>query len=363
MTASLHRLVDRVRAAAADRTPLRLVGGDTRRGHGRPCGGLPLDLRDHHGIVSHEPTELVVTVKAGTALADLEAALRARGQALAFEPPRPAVGGTVGGMLATGLAGPARPKAGSVRDHVLGLQLIDGQGRVLRFGGTVMKNVAGYDISRAMVGAFGTLGVITEVSLRVLARPVEQATLAFDLPLPTALDHLHRWAAQPLPIDASGWHRGQLTVRLAGAHAAVATAARTLGGAVLPAPLGEAYWGGLRDRRHPFFHPGSAAAEARLWRLSLPRTAPMPALDSHADWLVEWHGAQRWLWSTATAATVHAAAQAVGGHAACLHGATLPPDAEAFTRPAPALMAIQQRLKDTFDPLRLLNRGRLYADL
>lgn len=358
---SLRRIVERVQTAHAQATPLHIVGANTKRCYGRPCAGEPLDLQEHRGIVSHDPSELVVTVKAGTPLTELEAALQVHGQALAFEPPRWGLGGTVGGMVATGLAGPARAKAGGVRDHVLGIELVDGRGRWLRFGGTVMKNVAGYDVSRALVGSLGVLGVITEVSLKVLPRPAAVQTLAFDLSFEAARTRLAGWASQPWPINASCWYRGQLTVRLAGAAAAVAHATSQLGGSVVPAPAARVHWGGLRDLRHAFFSPAGRPQGQRLWRLSVPPGATLPAWD--AECLIEWQGAQRWLWTDAPTDWVHRAAAAAGGHAACLAADTLAPHEEAFTRPAAALLQIQQRLKEAFDPLRLLNRSRLFTDL
>ncbi len=258
---------------------------------------MPLDVRPLAGITCYEPTELVVTARAGTPLRDLEAALQEQGQCLPFEPPRFSPGGTVGGMVAAGLSGPARASVGSVRDHVLGVTLLNGLGEILTFGGQVTKNVAGYDVSRLMVGSLGILGVICDVSLKVLPTSVATETLSFDWDEARALETLRGWAAQPLPINASAWHAGLLRVRLAGARAAVAAACERLGGERLEASAANACWLSVRDQSAEFFslgEKGLARGEA-LWRLSVP--AVTPALTLPGEQFIEWGGAQRW-WRT-----------------------------------------------------------------
>jgi glycolate oxidase FAD binding subunit len=234
MDPALSEIVERLRAAAADARPVRLRGGGTKDFYGQSLQGEVLDTRTLQGIVSYEPSELVVTVRAGTPLAELQAVLADKGQALAFDPPHFGAGATVGGMLAAGLSGPSRASVGSVRDYVLGVQMVNGRAELLQFGGQVMKNVAGYDVSRLLCGSLGTLGLVTEVSLKVLPRPVAQATLRFALGQAAALQQLQRWAGQPLPLRATCWVQdaGQdlLYVRLAGARAAVAAAVRVMGG-------------------------------------------------------------------------------------------------------------------------------------
>ncbi len=357
----LARLVDRVNQALQSRSPLDIRGGSTKLFYGESASGAVLDMRELRGISSYEPSELVVTARAGTPLAELEAALAERGQCLPFEPPRFAPGGTVGGMVAAGLSGPARASVGSVRDHVLGLTLLNGRAEVLSFGGQVAKNVAGYDVSRLMAGALGILGIICEVSIKVLPVSVASATLSFECDQAEALRRLNGWASQPLPINAISWFGGRLDVRLSGAAAAVAAARDTLGGEVQMALDAQGWWLGIRDHSHPFFSVDDAAlarGEA-LWRLSVPAT--VPPLGLQGEQLIEWHGAQRW-WRTAQPADqVRAAAAACGGHATRYRGADK--TGGAFSPLPDTLMGIHRGLKQAFDPSNIFNPGRLYVGL
>lgn len=363
-------LIDQVRAAMADRTPLRITGGGTKNFYGEATAGRPLDVREWTGIVSHEPTELVITVRAGTPLAEVQAALSEKGQHLPFDPPQLGGGSTIGGVVASGLAGPARATVGGVRDFVLGAQFVDGQGHWLTFGGQVMKNVAGYDISRALAGSMGTLGVITHLSLKVLPVAPAEATLVFRLGQHEALEQLHRWGGQPLPLNASCWVRDEtapdapelLFVRLRGAVAAVEAAGERMlrevaGGQRMDNTQAAADWDACRDHALPFFRP--AAPDLCLWRLSVPQTAPV--LELPYPQLVEWQGAQRWLWAPASAATaVRAAAAAVQGHATLFRpGADGAPGVRRFDTECPALQAITRRLREAFDPQGLFNPGRM----
>jgi len=373
---------ERVLAAAVDKTPLRIRGGGTKDFYGNAPAGELLDTTGHAGLVAYEPTELVVTVRAGTRLAELEAALAEKGQMLAFEPPhfsplpagergrgrgeaggpalspnpspasgRGELGATVGGCVAAGLSGPRRAAAGAVRDFVLGVKLLDGKGEILNFGGQVMKNVAGYDVSRLMAGALGTLGLLLEVSLKVLPKPPAEATLRLELPQDQAIEAMNRWGGQPLPLSATCWSDGLLTLRLSGARAAVAAAKEKIGGeAVADA---EAFWRGVREQEDGFF--SNAAA---LWRLSLPaKTAP---LLLPGEPLIEWGGALRWLAFDGPAAAVREAAARAGGHATLFRGGDR---SEGAFHPLPApLMAIHRNLKRAFDPQGLFNPGRLYKE-
>lgn len=344
-------LRERVLAAAVDKKPLRIRGGGTKDFYGNAPEGELLDTTGHAGIVAYEPTELVVTVRAGTRLAELEAALAEKNQMLAFEPPHFGEAATVGGCVAAGLSGPRRATAGSVRDFVLGVKLLDGKGEILNFGGQVMKNVAGYDVSRLMAGALGTLGLLLEVSLKVLPKPPAEATLRLELPQDRAIEAMNRWGGQPLPLSATCWSDGQLTLRLSGARAAVAAARGKIGGeAVADA---EGFWRAVREQETDFFS-GAAA----LWRLSLPaKTAPL-ALPGVP--LLEWGGALRWLTFDGPAAVVREAASRAGGHATLFRGGDK--SAGAF-QPLPApLMAIHKNLKRNFDPQGLFNPGRLYKE-
>lgn len=373
---ALRRLVEQVRAARADATTLDIRGGGTKAWYGEAPQGAALDVAGLRGISSYEPTELVVTVRAGTPLVELETALAEKGQCLPFEPPRfgaaggvaGTAGGTVGGMVAAGLAGPARAAVGGVRDYVLGATLLNGRAEVLSFGGQVMKNVAGYDVARLLAGSLGTLGVLCEVSLKVLPVPVARMTLRFDLDQAQALRLLNTWGGQPLPLNASAWWQGTLVLRLAGAAAAVEAAVARLGGEVVDPAMADAFWTGLRDQSDEFFIEASksvdhsvelgAAPGLALWRLSVPAVVPPLALEG--DTLVEWGGAQRWLVSHAPAATVRTAAAAAGGHATLYRA--LDKSSGVFAPLSAPLARIHRGLKTAFDPDRVFNRGRLYPE-
>ena len=380
MDSALRQITDRVRAATADRRPLRLRGAGSKDFYGESLQGDLLELGELRGIVSYEPSELVVTVRAATPLAELEAALAEKGQCLAFEPPRFGAAATCGGMVAAGLSGPARASAGAVRDYVLGVTLLNGRGELLVFGGQVIKNVAGYDVSRLMVGALGTLGVLTEISLKVLPAAVAEATLmASGIGQQAALDLLNRWGGLPLPLNASCWvlddsngtARECLFVRLRGALAAVQAACprlladlQALGAQAsrMDNTQAGADWDACRDQSLPFFR--APAAELGLWRLSLPQTTP--ALDLPYAQLIEWHGGQRWLWAPLSAQGLLRQAAAEVGGTATLFRAPLAPSTPVSARFSPVtapLAQIHQRLKSEFDPSVILNRGRMYIDL
>jgi glycolate oxidase FAD binding subunit len=360
----LARLVDQVRSARVANGQFRIVGGGSKDFYGNALQGEPLDVRPLAGISSYEPTELVVTVRAGTPLADLEAALAEKGQHLPFEPPRLGASSTVGGMIAAGLAGPARAAVGSVRDHLLGATLLNGKAEVLSFGGQVMKNVAGYDVSRVLAGSMGMLGVICEVSLKVLPRPTATATLRFEMDQVQALKSLNAWGGEPLPINASAWWDHTLVVRLAGARAAVEAASQDFGkqgGESIEATLAASFWQGLRDQRDEYFASALRAVEggAALWRLGLPQTAEPIALAG--EQLVEWGGAQRWLCTQVPAAEVREAARAAGGHATLFRGGDR--TVEAFHPLSAPLARFHRELKKAFDPDHVFNRGRMVPDL
>ncbi|MEF9995328.1 MAG: glycolate oxidase subunit GlcE [Burkholderiaceae bacterium] len=342
----LAALIDTVCAAAAARTPLAIRAGGSKDFYGDPARGVRIDPRAYRGVVEYEPSELVVVARCGTPLAELEALLTAHGQMLAFEPPHFGAA-TVGGCVAAGLSGPRRAAAGSLRDFMLGAQLIDGRGQLLRFGGTVMKNVAGYDLSRVIAGSLGTLGLITQVAIKVLPRPATELTLRLELDEDRALRRLNQWAAQPLPISASSWHAGALHLRLSGAAAAVQSAHARLGGEVLA--TGAAHWLALREQTADFF-----AGPAPLWRLSLPSTTPPLALDGPQ--LIEWGGSQRWLRSAASPDEVFAAAIGLGGHATLFRGGDR---TQVFTPLSAPIAAIHRRLAAEFDPHGIFNPGRM----
>jgi glycolate oxidase FAD binding subunit len=341
-----------VRDAGRTQRPLRIAGSGSKSFYGRSVQGTPLDVTPYSGIVSYEPTELVLTARAGTPLAEIEAALAEKRQMLPFEPPHFGAGATLGGCVATGLSGPRRAYAGAVRDYVLGVRMIDGKGEDLRFGGQVMKNVAGYDVSRLMAGSLGTLGLLLEVSLKILPLPAEELTLRFDMSEREALEMMNRWAAQPLSLSATCFHDGALSVRLSGASAAVRSVRQKLGGEFVTDA--DSFWRSVREQQYAFFAPAKT-----LWRLSLPSTAPEISVPGQQ--LLEWGGALRWLASDAPAASIRKAAADVGGQATLFRSPQSLVDP--FHPLAAPLLAVQQRLKKSFDPFAIFNPGRMYLEL
>lgn len=339
-------LLEQVKQARENATPLRIQGGNTKAFLGREVAGEILDTRAHRGIVSYDPTELVISVRAGTPLSELFAALDAAGQMLPCEPPSFGEGATVGGMIAAGLSGPRRPWSGSVRDFVLGTRVISGLGTHLRFGGEVMKNVAGYDLSRLMVGSYGCLGVLTEVSLKVLPKPRQCLSIRLDIDCARALANLAQWGQQPLPISAASHDGERLYLRFEGGEGSVAAAHQRLGGE----PMDSGYWADLNEQRLDFFNEGLP-----LWRLSLPNN--LGPLDLPGEQLIDWGGAQRWLKSAAE--NIQSLALELGGHATCFsHGISDTP----FQPLAPALLRYHRQLKAQLDPQGLFNPGRMYAE-
>ena len=383
MDAQLNSLIEAVRQAGAEGRTLRLRGGGSKDFWGQGLSGDVLDTRAYQGIVSYEPSELVVTVRCGTPMAELEATLAEKGQFLAFEPPHFGADGTVGGMLAAGLSGPARATAGAVRDYVLGVRFINGLGEHLTFGGQVMKNVAGYDVSRLMAGSWGTLGLITEVSLKVLPMPPAEATLmCAGVSQKAALELLHRWGGQPLPLNASAWVRDTtaepvadyLFVRLRGAVAAVQSAVTKMSADVMA--LGAQVqvmdnasaaqdWRASGDQSLPFFDPPNP--NACLWRLSVPQTAPVLDVpgQSFSSPYLEWQGAQRWCWAPADAGkALRQWSQSVGGHATLFRASAAQGQTDkavGVNTPLDAVQArIQQQLQQQFDPKGVFATGRIY---
>ena len=385
MDTVLKNLTDQIQAAAANKTALRIRSAGSKDFYGEAPQGQLLDASALSGITSYEPTELVVTVRAGTPLSELEATLAEKGQYLPFEPPHfnlsgtsGAQGGTCGGMVAAGLNGPARASSGGVRDFVLGVQLINGRAEHLTFGGQVMKNVAGYDVTRLMVGSMGSLGLLTEISLKVLPLPPAQATLVFQVDQARALAQLHRWGGQPLPLNASCWVRDEsapgspelLFVRLRGAVAAVQSAiqkmTQDLPGQLLDNAQAAADWAACRDLALPFFTQTAAPGSEplALWRLSVPQTTPV--LNLPWPQLVEWHGGQRWLHAPLSAQErLRQVATEVGGSATLfVAGSAGGKRATGRFNPlSPAALAVHQRLKAEFDPVGIFNPGRMFPGL
>jgi glycolate oxidase FAD binding subunit len=339
-----QQLAEAVKAAVQKRTPFTIAGSGSKRFYTGKPEGESLDVTGHRGIVSYEPTELVVTARAGTPLAEVEAALAEKGQMLGFEPPYFGATATLGGTIACGFSGPRRPYAGSARDFVLGTRIINGKGEILKFGGEVMKNVAGYDISRLMVGAFGTLGVLLEVSLKVLPKPAKEITLCFAMPADKAIATMNAWAGRPLPLSAACHLDNTLYVRLSGTEPGVRAAGTKLGGTVVE--NGDGFWRELREHQRNFFQN-----DIPLWRLSVPpATAP---LNLPGKWLIDWGGAQRWLKSDAPANAIHQHAENVGGYATLFrHGAR---NGATFHSLPAQLATLHQNLKRAFDPDGIIN--------
>lgn len=348
---ALQRLVDQVHTACTEQRRLRIVGGASKAFlcAAAPAGAAScevLSTRPLAGIVAYEPSELVITARAGTPLAEVEELLVRHQQYLAFEPPQFAGGATAGGMVAAGLSGPGRATRGPVRDFVLGATLLNGRGQVLCFGGQVIKNVAGYDVARLLCGSWGTLGVVLEVSLRVSPAPVGSVTLRIAMEQNDAIRAVNQWLAAALPVDASAWWQGMLTVRLRGANAAVQRAVSVLPGEVVEADVAGTFWEDIRNHAHAFFQ--HARASGVLWRVSVPPTAPAANWGDGTAELVEWHGGLRWVHAPAPDDRIRRLAQHLGGHATLFHG-----DAGGVPvlTPLPQPLArIHQRLKQAFDP-------------
>jgi glycolate oxidase FAD binding subunit len=346
---------DRVRAAAAAKEPLRIVGGGSKDFYGQELEGTVFGTSAYSGINDYDPTELVITARCGTRLTEIEDALAGRGQMLAFEPPHFGADATLGGCIAAGLSGPRRPHGGAVRDHMLGVRMLDGRGDDLSFGGRVMKNVAGFDVSRLIAGSLGTLGIILEASIKCMPLPRAEATLAFELPADDALSKINEWSALPLPLSASCWCGGRLYVRLSGADSAVDAAKLRLGGEQTQDAA--ALWLALREQQHAFF---PLAPETALWRMSVRSTAPYA--DLGGDQLIEWGGALRWICAESgeSGERLRAWAKDHGGHATLFRSADKSPGA--FHALAPPLLALHQRLKSALDPAGIFNPRRMYAE-
>ncbi|MEO5694516.1 MAG: glycolate oxidase subunit GlcE [Usitatibacter sp.] len=342
-------LCARVAAAAAAKTPLRIRGGGSKDFYGAASTGEVCDVAGYSGIVAYEPKELVLTVRAGTLLTQVEAALAAERQMLPFEPPHFSAGATIGGVVATGLSGPRRPYAGSVRDFVLGTRIVNGKGEDLNFGGRVIKNVAGYDVSRLMTGALGTLGILTEMSFKVLPRPPVETTLLFEMPEADAIERANHWAGRPLPLSATAWQDGLLRVRLSGAESAVRAACVKLGGEEVAGA--QDYWRDLREHRLAFFAEGRP-----LWRVSVPQTAKPLSVGSGQ--LIEWGGGLRWVCGDIDSFALRSSAEHAGGHATLFRGGDKA--VGVFHPLKPAIAKIHKRLKAAFDPAGILNPGRMY---
>ena len=343
---------EQVQQARASNMPLRIVGSDSKAFYGQSTtDGQRLSVGEHQGIISYEPTELVIKARAGTPLQDIEQHLAQANQMLAFEPPAYAQSATLGGTIACNFSGPRRAFAGSARDFVLGCTLINGQGERLHFGGEVMKNVAGYDVARLMCGAMGTLGVLLDISIKVLPKPETEITLVYELDANESLTKVHEQARQSLPISATCFDANRLYVRLSGTEQAVSSARNRLGGEV--EENGQQFWHDLKEHQLSFFNSNKP-----LWRLSLASNAPLLKLSGKG--LYEWNGALRWLLSDETEQAIRNQVERHGGHAICFKNANA--DTQIFHTLAPPIQQLHKNLKHAFDPDGILNPKRMYAD-
>lgn len=349
-------LADGVTSAYDKKQALRIQGGNSKSFYGRHVSAeATLDISGHRGVLEYEPSELAITVRAGTPLAAVESLLHANGQQLPFEPPHFTGNSTIGGMIATGLSGPSRPYAGSVRDSVLGVKIINGRGKILNFGGNVMKNVAGYDISRTMVGSLGILGVLLEVSIKVMPEPKANLTLASANSLSESLKMIRQWSQRSLPITATCWMDDHLYVRISGSESVLKDTQKITSGE--PLDDADTFWKSIRDHQAGFFQNADP-----LWRLSLPPAAKLSGLNG--EQLVEWGGALRWLKSDAAESEIRALAKSAGGHCTlfkCTDSDA--PNRAVFDQLSPPVLQLHQRLKQAFDPAGILNPGRMYSEI
>jgi len=338
-----------VQSALESRTALNINGGDSKAFYGRTAAGEPLALTGHRGVINYQPSELVITARAGTRLAEIERLLAEHSQMLAFEPPHFADTATLGGAIACGLSGARRPFTGSARDFVLGCKIINGNAEILSFGGEVIKNVAGYDVSRLMAGAMGCLGVLLDISLKVLPQPAAEATACVELTANDALSKMTALMRQPLPLSGLSYDGRLLYIRLSGPEKAVHVALDKIGGdAGIASPV---FWRDLNEQRHAFFQTGR-----NLWRIVVPPATP--ELTVAGDWFYDWGGGLRWLASQAPAADIFSAAAQAQGHAVLFR--TKDRTGDVFQPLTGKLQQLNRSLKQAFDPYGVFNPNRMY---
>lgn len=340
-----------IQRAFQEKTALRIEGGSSKSFYGRSIDGKPLSLSQNKGIIEYEPSELYITAKSGTPLSAIEETIAKHNQSLPCEPPQFSKTATIGGMVACGLSGPRRASSGSVRDCILGTEIINGKGETLRFGGRVMKNVAGYDASRLMCGALGTLGVLMSVTLRLLPKPAYEETTVLELNESAAVLKMNDWASTPLPISATFYNGNRLYVRLSGSTSAVKASSQKIGGDTLETHT--KFWESIKEHQHSFFN-----ADMPLWRVSVPPSTQELTLPGES--VMEWNGALRWCKTDANENLIRKQANKVAGHATLFNGA----NEEEIFHPLPdTVMKIHKKLKNVFDPAGILNPGKMYAEL
>lgn len=365
MHAAISHFQEQIQSAISDQKVINIIGGNTKHWYGDIAHGIKLDTTSYQGILDYQSEELVITVCAGTPLKEVESALAEKNQYFAFDPPHFGSDATIGGMVAAGLAGPGRGQYGGLRDYVLGTKIMDGSGQILSFGGKVMKNVAGYDVSRLLPGSLGTIALLLEVSIKVLPRPSKTQTLRFQIPQAQAIIQMNTWASQPLPLSASAWigdsTDGQLWMRLSGANAAVEAAMKKMNqlisAHIVPEDEAMTFWESIKEQQHTFF----TESDDPLWRFAIePLSKPLP-LENHT--LIEWYAGQRWIKGTLSATQAQQMAQQHGGHATLFRGEK-PQNASVFTplsfNPLTApLQVVQERVRQTFDPHGVFHTGRM----
>lgn len=358
--AVVQEFADQIIAAGQSNQKICITGSGSKDWYGAPLQGKKLSTLQYSGIISYQPDELVITVKAGTSLREVEAVLETKNQQFSFEPPHYGANATIGGMVCAGLAGPGRISAGSLRDFVLGVKVMDGKGQILNFGGTVMKNVAGYDISRLLPGSLGTLALLLDVSIKVLPKPAATQTVSVAIDQQNAIQLMNSLAAQPWPLNASAWFNQTLYLRLCGAKAAVKSAVETFntkyGMQSVADESATAFWLSLKEQTHPWFE---RQKPTDLWRLSLPTNSPV---FNDEDTLIEWHGGQRWLKGFHPADEIKALARSHQGHASIFSSPQKQPQMLSSLTDNPltkGLAIVQKRLRDSFDPLGVFDTERL----
>jgi len=353
-------LQQQVENAFKNKIPLCITAGGSKSFYGNAVNAQAINITQHQGITEYQPSELVVTVRSGTLLSELEAELKANKQMLAFEPPQHTATTTIGGAIACGLSGPRRMACGSARDFVLGSTIINGKGEQLRFGGQVMKNVAGYDASRLMVGAQGTLGLLLDVSLKVLPMSEAEITLQLKTELNTATKHIQQWLKQGLPVSASCHTNNTLYIRLSSTASAVNASANTIKKLFNCEEINNDFWLSIKNQSHDFFSTKNLNNNQRLWRCSHQTNTPIYGTDDNNNQLIEWHGALRWVKSSET---LYNTAETHSGHASLYPINQNNTHTDIFQPLAKPLIKIQQRMKLAFDPENILNAGRLYTDI
>jgi glycolate oxidase FAD binding subunit len=344
----LQRFAEAIRSAADSKTGLRIRGGGSKDFYGFRLEGNTLDTSEYKGVVEYEPTELVFTARAGTLLSDVEATLAQSGQMLPFEPPHFDSDATFGGCIAAGFSGPRRAYQGAARDFVLGVRMLNARCEDLQFGGQVMKNVAGYDVSRLLTGSFGTLGLLLDISVKVLPIPEVEQTLRLEMSETQAIETMNRWAGQPLPLSATCFVANTLYVRISGAQSPVSAARKQIGGELVDS---NDFWQAIREQSHPFFSDAKP-----LWRLSVKSTTPPLQLGPT---LLEWNGSLRWVSSDGSLDQMHAAATGAGGHATAFRNHTRPATIQKLS---PAMLQLQNRIKNALDPEGIFGPHRLQGE-